>query len=224
MPENPSISTESYAPNRLLAGANRTPVTGNGTLLSGQNRTRGALLGKVTLGAASSAAKSGGNTGTGTLTMDVTTPVLANAIPGIYTVRCIAAATNNGTFRIEDPLGRVLGDVVMAGGAGAWSDQIKFALADSGTDFIVGDGFDVTIAAGSGKYLLSLAAAVDGSQVPDAILVDDCDASAGDKLIGVYLAGEFNSGAMTFGAGHTAASVADVLRAKGIFLKTATPA
>ena len=46
----------------------------------------------VPVGAASVAAKSGGNTGTGTLTMDATTPILAFAIAGVYAVRCIEAA------------------------------------------------------------------------------------------------------------------------------------
>ena len=60
----------------------------------------------------------------------------------------------------------MIGEVVMAGGAGAFDDDIKFAVADGGTDFIVGDGFDITVAAGSGKYKMALAAAVDGSAVP----------------------------------------------------------
>lgn len=219
MPEIPSISTESYAPNRLLAGSNQGLVTESGTLLTGQNLARGALLGRITLGAASAAAKTGGNTGNGTLTMDATTPLLAGAQAGVYTVRCIAAATNNGTFRVTAPDGAVLGDVVMAAGAGAFSNQVKFAMADGATDFIVGDGFDITVAAGSGKYVLSLAAAVDGSQEPVAVLVDDVNAPAADKVCGLYVAGEFNSRAMVFGTGHTAASVRDALRLKGIFLK-----
>ena len=61
------------------------------------------LPGKIGIGQASSAAKSGGNTGNGTLTMDVTTPIRTGAKAGIYTVRFIAAASNNGTFRVEDP-------------------------------------------------------------------------------------------------------------------------
>lgn len=219
MPEIPSISTESYAPNRLLAGGNQGLVSESGTLLTGQNLLRGALLGRIKLGAASAAAKAGGNTGNGTLTMDATTPLLAGAQAGVYTVRCITAAANNGTFRITAPDGDVLGDVVMAAGAGTFSNQVKFALADGASDFIVGDGFDITVAAGTGKYVLSLAAAVDGSQEPEAILVDDVDATAADKVCGVYVAGEFNSRAITFGTGHTAASVRDVLRAKSIFLK-----
>lgn len=72
----------------------------------------------------------------------------------------------------------------------------------------------------TGKWVLSAAAAADGSQVPRAILAEDTDASAADQTTIAYFTGEFNSTAMTFGAGHTAASTLDALRDAGIFLKT----
>lgn len=71
----------------------------------------------------------------------------------------------------------------------------------------------------SGKLTLSLAAASDGSQAPYGVLYDAYDSTAGDMLCGVYVKGEFNPNAMTFGAGHTAASVRAVLRGLGIYLK-----
>ncbi len=72
----------------------------------------------------------------------------------------------------------------------------------------------------NGKYVLSLSTANDGSEVPRAILAEPTDASAADKVTLAYIAGEFNSTAIVFGASHTAASVRDGLRDKGIFLKT----
>src|SRR6185312_3663841 len=104
------------------------------------------VLGKIFDGAATSAAKAGGNTGTGTLVLDVTTPVLANAIPGVYQVRCIAAATDAGLFNVTDPNGNLIGQVNAAITTGTvFSDQIKFALLTiHSADFVVGDGFDVT--------------------------------------------------------------------------------
>ncbi|MBI5135781.1 MAG: head decoration protein [Nitrospirae bacterium] len=75
-----------------------------------------------------------------------------------------------------------------------------------------------------GQYVLSLAAAVDGSQTPVAILVADADASAGALTAGIYVSGEFNDNAVTFGTGHTAASVKDGLRDLGIYLKSPVPA
>lgn len=71
----------------------------------------------------------------------------------------------------------------------------------------------------SGKYNLSLQAAVDGSEVPVAILAEAVDASGGDKQCPIYESGEFNQDAVIFGTGHTAASVRAGLRALGIHLK-----
>lgn len=76
----------------------------------------------------------------------------------------------------------------------------------------------------SGKYKTALSASADGSQTPVAILEDYVDASAADQTAGIYLMGEFNTNAMTFGTGITAASSKDALRALGIFLKNAVSA
>lgn len=72
----------------------------------------------------------------------------------------------------------------------------------------------------SGKYILSASAAGDGSQVPKAILAEDVDATGGDKEGIVYVSGDFNSTALIYGTGHTAASVKDVLRDANIYLHT----
>lgn len=70
----------------------------------------------------------------------------------------------------------------------------------------------------TGKYLLSLSAAADGSQTPDLILAEDCNAAAADKSVLAYARGDFNSRALTLGAAHTVASITEGLRAKGITL------
>lgn len=164
------------------------------TVLTGLILVLGTLLGKILLGAATAAAKSGGNTGNGVFTIDATTPILANAKVGIYTVRCIAAATNGGTFRVTDPFGNVLGDIAVGG---TFANQIKFAIADGSADFIVGDGFDITVAAGSGKYKAYDADNVDGSQYPELVLSENVDSSGGDvKSIGLA-SGHFNEAAIT---------------------------
>ena len=127
------------------------------------------VLGKITVGAVSAAAKSGGNAAdTGVLTLDATTPALANAKVGVYTVRCITAASNSGVFRVEDPNGLVLGDVAVGS---TFSDGVKFSIADGTQDFVVGEGFDITVAAGPGKYVIWNPANLDGSHVVAAILI-----------------------------------------------------
>lgn len=145
----------------------------------------GTVLGQRVAGAASSAVKaSGANTGNGALTLDATTPVLANATPGVYTVRCTVAGTNAATFRVSDPKGTVLGDTSFngSGASASFADRIKFAIADGATDFIVGDGFDITVAAGSGKYIACPNTANDGSDVACAVLFGKVDATSADKV------------------------------------------
>lgn len=75
-----------------------------------------------------------------------------------------------------------------------------------------------------GKYILSLQAADDGSQTPDAILAEPVDASGGDVVALAYFRGDFNTNALTIGTGHTAASITEGLRAKGITLISAQAA
>jgi hypothetical protein len=72
----------------------------------------------------------------------------------------------------------------------------------------------------SNKFVLSLAAASDGSEVPRAILEEDVDATAGDKRAPAARTGEFNAAALTFGTGHNADSTRDGLRGLGIHLET----
>lgn len=72
----------------------------------------------------------------------------------------------------------------------------------------------------SGKYVLSLAASSDGSQTPSAILVDDTNASAGDKPVLIYTRGDFLSSGLTLGAGHTVATALAALKDVGIFINS----
>lgn len=71
----------------------------------------------------------------------------------------------------------------------------------------------------SGKYVVALGAAVDGSQNPVGVAVDNVDSTAGDVTAGVYLAGEFNGAALTLGAGITLAAAAAALRPLSIYIK-----
>ena len=70
----------------------------------------------------------------------------------------------------------------------------------------------------SSKYKISLAADTIGSETPDLILAEDCDASAGDKQAIAYSRGDFIAQALTIGTGHTIASIKEGLRDKNIIL------
>lgn len=147
---------------------------------SGSNLKACAVLATIVSGTVASAAKSGGNTGNGTFTLDATTPLVLGAKMGVYTLRCIAAAANNGTFRLEDPDGIVLSDIVMSGGAATVSEHIKGALADGATDFVVGDGFDVTVSALVEKEVEYNPAGTDGSQIATGVLYGAVNATSAD--------------------------------------------
>jgi|SRR3972149_5907125 len=73
--------------------------------------------------------------------------------------------------------------------------------------------------AATGKYILSVAAASDGSEVPLAVLAKDTDATLEDQKTVVYEAGELNENALILGAGHTPDSIRFALRDLGIYLK-----
>lgn len=215
MPPASSLNT-SYSPDKLVAGPTirhskkRTLLTGEGALV------RGTLLGQVSVGAAVAAAYAG-NTGNGVFGA-VTTG--ANSKPGIYNVLIVEPGANVGTFLVEDPDGNIVGRGVVGV---AFNGPISFTLADGATDFISGDGFTVTVAAGSGKFRKCVAANIDGSERPLEILVDDADSTAGDVECETFTTGDFNPLAMTFGAGTTSANSEAALRILGIFYITAQP-
>jgi hypothetical protein len=212
MAESLGLTSDTSQPDDLLI-SDQNISTIDITLLSGQNGLRGDLLGKITDSTPTVGTAGGGNTGDGTMTA-VTAGGLQ--IQGTYVIECIAAAVDAGTFKVLTPEEVRLDDAEV--GVAYVSDHLNFTLNDGATDFIVGDKFTVAVAAGSGKYVKSLAAAVDGSQDPVAILFRDTDASSEDLLTKAYRAGEFESASVNFGAGHTAASTTDALRSLGIHL------
>lgn len=159
------------------------PLTGRrtGVLLAGSGAARaialGTLVAVLNLGTPTVAAKAGGNAAnTGLLTLDVTTPLRPGAKQGVYAVRCIAAAANSGTFRVEDPDGNVLGDVAVGV---TFDDDVKFVIADGAQDFIVGEGFDITVPAGNGKLVAWSPTGVGGAEVVAGIALNEVTAADG---------------------------------------------
>jgi hypothetical protein len=95
---------------------------------------------------ASSAAKAGGNAAnTGTMG----TVTVSGDIPnGVYKLRITAAASNAGSFVITDESGAVIGPVGTVAVAYSFGG-LAFTLADGSQDFIVGEGFDITVTGGN---------------------------------------------------------------------------
>ena len=166
----------------------------------------GTVLGKQTVGAATAAAVAG-NTGNGTIG---SITVSAGAMAGIYKLTIVEPGTNVGAFIVEDPNGVVIGngDVAAAFSAGG----LAFTLADGATDFASGDQFNITVAAGTGKYVKYASGNTDGSQVASAVLLTPLAGVNGD-----YPATIFNTDAeviaamLNGGAGLDATGIAGLL-------------
>jgi hypothetical protein len=188
------------------------------TVLSGQNLEANTVLGKVAIGAASAAAYAG-NTGNGTMGAITAGK---GAVPGVYKLTIIEPAANAGRFQVESPSGVIVGvgtvAVAFSGGG------LGFTLADGATDFVAGDGFDITVAAGSGKYKAYDDDATDGSDVACGILIHATDATDGDTLASAIVRmAEVKADVLVWGAGVTTegektAAYAD-LEARNIFAR-----
>ncbi len=187
------VNTDSQSGLNLFAGDFRKVLIGIIIIAGAGILAAGTVIGKITKGAIEAVAKAG-NTGDGTLTVDAATPILGYAVPGAYIARCITAAVGGGTFRVYHPHGYALGDVAVGA---TFANQIKFAIAAGAADFVVGDEFSITIAAGSGKYNAYDDTKVDGTDKALAILAEDVDATLEDVVATAYVSGQFNEAALT---------------------------
>lgn len=194
-------------------------IAQNQTIVAGQVLGAAPVASLVTSGAAADA----GNTGNGTFTLDVTTPILAGAQNGKYRVVCIAVASNGGEFVVEDPKGIEIGRVAVGA---TFASQIKFVVADGSTDFAAGDAFTVTVGveASDKQYLAHDAAATDGSQDAVAIACYPCTTGSGEtKTIAAVTRNQaVKGGELTWKSGISAANLAagiNALAAKFIIVR-----
>lgn len=208
------LTQRNYLPDWLKYEESQDYSRANVTILAGSGSARvltaGMVIGFVPSAVAVSAAKAGGNTGNGTLVVDATTPALPGVQPGVYTATCTVAAANAATFQVVAPDGAVLGTVAFngSGASGTFSNQIKFAVTDAGTDFIVGDAFTITVQfIGAGKWQQLNLAGTNGSQIAAGILATDITAPDGVDVVGAAVVrnAKFVSSMLTWPAGITTA-------------------
>lgn len=145
------------------------------TVLSGQDLSMGAVIGKVTKSIPTTGTADGENTGQGTVT-DVTGG--KDAKLGIYTLECIVIASGAGTFKVTSPDGDALPDAEV--GTAYVNDQINFTINDGDPDFALGDIFTIEVSAGSGKMTELDLDGVDGSREAYGFVIADYDASLAD--------------------------------------------
>jgi hypothetical protein len=185
-------------------------------IASGQSLKAGAVLGKITVGAIVGAAVAG-NTGNGALSAITA----GNGIvPGVYKAICVEPATNAGIFEVFAPNGVLLGKATVAV---AFAGAINFTIADGATDFVSGDAFTITVAAGSGKYVKYDDSAADGSDVAAAVLFAAVDATAADAAgTAITRQAEVVKSMLIFDAGQAAPAQANAiadLAARGIIAR-----
>lgn len=189
---------------------------------------KGTLLARLAVATAVTASAVSG-TGNGTVTSATVVEGPVVPLVGAYVLRCTAAATNGGTFRLEDPNAAVVASgLIMTAGAGAATIMeaggLRWTVTDGSTDFAVGDTFTLTVAA-SGKLVPFNPAGAGGAQFPKAVLTYEVTkAGAGDLPVRVLVAGEVNKDRLIIdvdgtGANITAAII-DQLRDVGIIATT----
>lgn len=165
----------------------------------------------------SGAMLSGGSANTGNATVGSISggPALKS---GNYQAICTAATAAD----VYSPNGDLLG--TLAFGTAFSDPQITFTITAGGTPCAAGDTFIIGAAPATDYYKLCDASATDGSQIPEVVLADYADPTAGNVSIPVYRAGEFNINAMTFGPGITVDYAKRMFSPKSIYLKTSVSA
>lgn len=139
------------------SGSERTVVAG---------RLLGRIRGAVAAPVAGAAATSGrDNTGNGTFAATPTAG--AGCKEGVYRLVILEPGTNVGTFGLFDPDGILVGTGVVASAYAG--PHLAFTLQDGSTDFVSGDSFFITVAAGT-KYAEWDEDNTNGSEIPVAIL------------------------------------------------------
>lgn len=177
--------TEGRHPGEFLLGDLSSRSRGKGVVVAGSGVfPPGMVLGVIGIGSAVGAIKAGGNTGNGVMTLDAD-PVREGVTAGVYTITAVDPATNGGRFSVEDPRGNVIG---FANVGVAFADQVAFTIADGATDFILGDGFTVTVNPGSLKLAPSpdeMTEGIEGAEVATCIALYGGDASTNDVEIAI---------------------------------------
>jgi hypothetical protein len=166
-------------------------------------------------------------TGTGNGTVTAASVIAGGEVPkvGNWTLKCVVAVTNGGTFSLTDPDGLIRGTVTLtagAGGATAFKEAgIGFTINDGSTDFVVGDSFTLPIVTGSNKLVPFALAGAGGAQRPVAVLTYDVTAAgAGDIPVRALVAGKVNKKRLVIALDgndtNITADVVDKLRAVSI--------
>ena len=130
----------------------------------------------------------------------------------------VTATGDTGKYKVVRPDGTLDGIGTIGS---AYNGGINGTLADGSNNWLVGDLIPIEVsydADGDYEWVKSAAAATDGSQVPGLVLAQDADASSAAVEAIAYETGQLVESALTIGSGHTADSIREGLRLKGLIL------
>ncbi len=202
------------AQKQVLAGG--IPTTRKIIIAEGEVLSEGAVLGMV--GGDKTAVGAAGVPAPAAATITAVPTASNGAKVGVHIFRCIVGGAGNvAKWEHRDPdahyVGIATSTVAYSGGG-----LSGITIGDPGTDPAAGDAFIVTVTEDedSREWKLSLAAATDGSQVPDLVLSHPVDASDGPVEAIAYETAHVAGSGLTLGTGHTLASIREGLRLKGI--------
>ena len=160
-----TVLTEGRHPGEaIMSEAEFNRSRSNVTVAASQNIQPNALLGKKAVAAKVTVSSTYTGTGNGALTL--ANPAVSSKVKdGVYSAVCVTAAANSGTFRVEDPNGKTIGNATVGT---LFDKELKFTIADGATDFAVGDTFLITVAADAEDYQFVNfdPTATDGSETP----------------------------------------------------------
>jgi len=154
-----------------------TGTGGTGTYTVDTSQTASSTTITATAAYATAFASSTGNGTMGAIT------VSAGAKLGNYQLVIVEPGTNVGTFIVTDPDGIFVGRGIVAAAFSAGG--LAFTLADGSTDFVAGDGFTITVAAGDGLYVPYDDGNLDGSGTATAIALEAVDATSANTTCAV---------------------------------------
>lgn len=153
----------------LVSEANGYRSRDQVTVASTAALAAGRVLGKITAGAAGSATAQSGNTGNASVG---TVTKRANVQVGTYNVEFIS----DTEFILIAPDGTTVGNG-QTGTAFSAGNHLGFTITAGATAMAAGDGFNIAVAAGSGKYAAWNDVVTDGTAVIAGILYEGTPAS-----------------------------------------------
>lgn len=145
------------------------------------------------------------------------------AKPGRYRLRCIAVASDGGTFQLVDPDGDVIATQAIP--STFTTSQLTVTVADGSTDYVIGDFFEFVVYNElANKYAAWNPVGITGVQNVAGILYGDVDATAGDtKGVAIVRDAEVNEHELLWATGVSAgekAALKDNLAALGIITRS----